>query len=223
MVSVARREAQKYRTNASRKLSSKSVKKVTPRLCAAISGGKLCIRVPAKLGDISIDFIADTGSMTSIIMPNFVNTYFVTPAVTKFRTIIGDSIKIFGRMSLSFSIPSLRRTFPFTFFIADVKDNILGLDFLNEFKITVNCDDLTLTNNITGLSTRQSLTSVEDSHLSVQVVKNDILSIENDRLRAIMEKYSDVFDDNNFDVEAKHKTVHRRETSGCKFSLNQHS
>ena len=42
--------------------------------------------------------------MTSIIMPSFVNTNFVTPTVTKL------------------SIPSLRRTFPFTFFIADVKD-----------------------------------------------------------------------------------------------------
>ena len=62
-----------------------------------------------------------------------------------------ESIKIFGRMSLSISIPSLQRTFPFTFFIADVKDNIHGLDFLNEFKITVKCDNLTLTDNITGL------------------------------------------------------------------------
>ena len=90
---------------------------------------------------------------------------------------------------------------------------ILGLDFLNEFKITVNCDNLTLTDNITSLSTRQSLTPVEDSY-SVQVVTNDFLSIENDRLRAIMEKFCDVFGDVNFDVEAKHKAVHRIETSG---------
>ena len=55
--------------------------------------------------------------------------------------------------------------------LADVKDNINGLDFLNEFNITVNCDNLTLTDNVTGLSTRQSLTPVAYSHLSVQVVK----------------------------------------------------
>ena len=134
-------------------------------------------------------------------MQSFVNTNSVTPTVTKLRTIDGESIKIFGRMSLSISIPSLRRTFPFTFFIADVKDNIHGLDFLNEFKITVKCDNLTLTDNITGLSTRQSLTPVEDSHLSVEAVNNDFLSIENDRLRAIMEKYCNVFGDVNFDVK----------------------
>ena len=206
-MSVARTKAQKHRANVSTKFSSKSVKLVTPSLCAATSGGNLCIRIAAKIGDSSIDFIADTGSMTSIIMPSYINTNFVTPTVTKLRTINRDAIKIFGRMSLSISIPSLRRTFPFTFFVADVKDNILGLDFLNEFKITVNCDNLTLIDNLTGLSTRQSLTPVDNSHLSVQGVKNDFSPIKNDRLKAIMEKCSDVFGDVNFGDEAKHKTV----------------
>ena len=64
-------------------------------------------------------------------------------------------------------------------FLADVRDNILGLDFMNEFKITVNCDNLTLNDNLTGLSTRHSLTPVDKSHSSVQVVKNDFSSIKN--------------------------------------------
>ena len=117
-------------------------------------------------------------------------------------------------MSLSISTPSLRRTFSFTFFIADVKDHILGWDFLNEFKVTTNCDNLNLIDNITSPSTRQSLTTVEDNPLSVQVVNNDSLSIEIDKIRAIMERYFDVFGDVNFGVEAKHKTVHRIEKSG---------
>ena len=37
---------------------------------------------------------------------------------------------------------------------------------------------------------------------------------KNDRLRAIMEKCSNVFGDVNFGDRAKHKTVHRIETSG---------
>ena len=180
--------------------------------------GKSFILIAPKLGVSSINFIADTGSMTSIIMPSFINTNFVTPTVTKHGTVNGDAIKIFGRMSLSISIPSLRRTFPFTFFVADVKHNILGLD-----KITVNCDNLALIDNLTGLSKRQSLTPVDSSHLSVQVVKNDFSSIKNDRLRAIREKYSDVFGDVNFGDEAKHNTVHRIETSGKPISLNQDS
>ena len=111
--------------------------------------------------------------------------------------------------------------FPFTFCIADVKNTILGLELLNEFKITVNCDNLTFTDNIAGLSTRQSLTSVEDSHLSFQGVKNDFSSIENDILRKIAETCCDVFGDLNFDVEAKHKTIHKIQTQGNMFSLNQ--
>ena len=143
-------------------------------------------------------------------MPSFINTNFVTPTVKKFRIFNGDAIKIFGRVSLSISIPSLRRTLPFTLFVADVKDNILGLDYLNEFKVTVNCDNLTLINNLTDLSTRQSLTPIDNSHTSVQIFKNDFSSIKNDRLRAFMEKYSD----DNFGDEAKHKTVSRIEIFG---------
>ena len=41
-----------------------------------------------------------------------------------------------------------------------------------------------------------------------------LLQLKNDRLKAIMEKYSDVFGDVNFDVDEKHKTVRRVETSG---------
>ena len=72
-----------------------------------------------------------------------------------------------------------------------------------------------------GLSTRQPLTPVEESQLSVQVVNNDFSTIESDRLWAIMERCSDVFGDVKFDVEAKHKTVHNIENPGNKFPLNQ--
>ena len=104
-------------------------------------------------------------------------------------------MRIFGRMPLSFLFPALRGIFPFTFFTSDVKDNFLCLEFLNEFKIIVNCHNLTLTDNLTGLSMRNTLTPNEDSRLSVQVDNNDYSSIENDKLRAILEKSSDVYCD----------------------------
>ena len=157
MVSMARSEARQKRA----KLSSKLVNFVTPSLCSATSEGILCIHIATKLEDKSIELIAVTGSMTSIIMTSCVNTNFVTPTVTRLRTFNGDSIKTFGRMSLSISILSLLcEEFFFTFFIADVKDNILGGGYLNDFKTTVTCDNLTLTDNITGLSTRQFLTPI---------------------------------------------------------------
>ena len=112
--------------------------------------------------------------MTSKFLPSFVNTNFVTPTVTKLRTVNGDSIKIFGRMSFFYFDSFFATNFFFTFFIGDVEDNIFGLDFLNVLKITLNCDDLILTDNITGLSTRQSLAPVEDSHSSVQTVNKNI-------------------------------------------------
>ena len=45
-------------------------------------------------------------------------------------------------------IPSLRRNYNFTFYIADVNDNILGLDFLKDKDININCRNLTVTDNL---------------------------------------------------------------------------
>ena len=60
-------------------------------------------------------------------------------------------IKHFWQNFDTISIFSLPRTFPFTFFIADVADKILDLDFLIKFKIKVNFYNLYLTDNITRL------------------------------------------------------------------------
>ena len=83
----------------------------------------------------------------------------------------------------------------------------------SKLQLIVITSNLTLADNITGLSTRQSLTPVEDSHLSVPVVNKDFSSIENDRITAIMENICDVFGDVSFDFEAKNKSVHKIETS----------
>ena len=85
---------------------------------------------------------------------------------------------------------------------------------MNEFKITVNCDNLALINKLTDLSTRKSLTPLDNSHISVQIVKNDFSSVKNERLRAFMENILMFFGDGNFGDEAKHKTVSRIEISG---------
>ena len=71
----------KHQANVSSKLSSNSLNQETFSLCAAISGVSLCIRI---LGDNSIDCVADTGSMTSIIIPSFDNTKFVTKTIFLF-------------------------------------------------------------------------------------------------------------------------------------------
>ena len=53
-------------------------------------------------------FIADTGSMVSIIKSTLVNTDYATPT-TNLKTVNGDRINIHGKMTLTMATPCLRR------------------------------------------------------------------------------------------------------------------
>ena len=80
--------------------------------------------------------------------------------------------------------------------------------------ITFNCSNLTLNDHLTGLSTRQCLALVDNSHLSIKVVNSVLSSVKSSRLRVIIKKFSDVFGDINFEVEEERKGYHKNEISG---------
>ena len=90
--------------------------------------------------------------MVSIIKSTLVNTDYATPTSTNLKTVNGEHIKVHGKMTLTVAIPCLRRSYNFTFYIADVNDNILGLDFLKDKDININCRNLTVTDNVTKIT-----------------------------------------------------------------------
>lgn len=70
----------------------------------------------------------------------------------------GIIIKTFGIKTLVLDL-GLRRAFRWTFLIADVRQPIIGTDFLVHFKLIINlsarklCDDITKLNVFTGIVT----------------------------------------------------------------------
>ena len=66
-------------------------------------------------------------------------------------TATGQPLRIYGEILLDVDIPSLRRSYPWTFVVADVTEPILGNDFLAAFELIVDCGAQTLTDSVTSI------------------------------------------------------------------------
>ena len=147
--------------------------------------------------------------MVSIIKSTLVNTDYATPTTTNLKTVNGDRINVHGKMTLTIVIPSLRRNYNFTLYIADVNDNILGLDFLKDKDININCRNLTVTDIVTNFTSTRNNLPAPPSHSPVLAVFLDLSQITDTALRKIMEQHSSVFGDADFITPCTHNTTHR--------------
>ena len=91
----------------------------------------------AKLGAIKLKVIVDTGASISILPTSAVNGITLNPTPISLFTANREKIKCYGQASLEIGIPSLRRSFTWTFVITDITNPLLGLDFLNNFGLIV--------------------------------------------------------------------------------------
>ena len=112
-------------------------------------------------------------------------------------------------MTLTVAIPCLRRSYNFTFYIADVNDNILGLDFLKDKDININCRNLTVTDNVTKITSTRTHSSAPPNHSPVLAVSLDLSQITDTALRQLMEQHSSIFGDADFNIPCTHSTTHR--------------
>ena len=147
--------------------------------------------------------------MVSIIKSTLVNTDYATPTTTNLKTVNGDRIIVHGKMTLTIVIPSLRRNYNFTFYIADVNDNILGLDFLKDKDINIICRNLTVTDNVTNFTSTRNNSRAPPSHSPFLAVSLDLSQITDTALREIMEQHSSIFGDADFNTPCTHNTTHR--------------
>ena len=147
--------------------------------------------------------------MVSIIKSTLVNTDYATPTTTNLKTVNGERIKVHGKMSLTIVIPSLGRNYNFTLYIADVNDNILGLDFLKHKDININCRSLTVIGNVTNFTSTRNNSPAPPSHSPVLAVSLGLSQITDTTLRKIMEQHSSVFGDADFNTPCTHNTTHR--------------
>ena len=61
------------------------------------------------------------------------------PTAVRISAANGERINVYGEITTTMGIRSLRRVFEWTFLVADVSTPLLGYDFLNHFKLIVDC------------------------------------------------------------------------------------
>ena len=201
-------KAHTQRTVISRTITRRTGKRIAPVVYAATIGDPICIRLAAQINSQKTSFIADTGSMVSINKSTLVNTEYATPTTTNLKTVNGDRIKVHGKMTLTIAIPCLRSNYNFIY-IADINDNILGLDSLKDKDININCRNLTVTDNVTIFTSTRNNSPAPRSHSPMLAVSLDLSQITDTALRGIMKQHSSIFGDADFNTPCTHNTTHR--------------
>ena len=170
-------------------------------------------QTPSRLFYVSdrssgIRFLVDTGAEVSVIPPTCTDRrnqqgHFSLQAVNN------TNIATYGARSLSLDL-GLRRTFRWVFVIADVKQPLLGADFIRHFGLLVDVRQNTLSDSTTtlcvfGLSPSPPLSSTEI--MCVQKTGDSVYSQLLSEFPAVTQAVSS-------DRPAKHSVTHHIETTG---------
>ena len=87
-----------------------------------------------------MDFLVDTGSSVSVI-PYRINAGLSLPFSGEFLAANGTTIKSAGVERITFTLPHASTLFTWKFFIAEVRQPIIGADFLTHHNLLVDCNN----------------------------------------------------------------------------------
>lgn len=93
----------------------------------------------------------DSGSTLSLLPYNSSFKLLLEPTSVLLSSASGQNIRCYGEISIPVDIKHLRRSYRWTFIVADVARPILGLDFLSDNDITIDFKNRTLIDNTTLL------------------------------------------------------------------------
>ena len=100
----------------------------------------LPLTISAKIGHSRLYFLIDTGSVISLLPPNLPElSLFLRPTSVSLQTAAGTPIQCYGEVDIILGLKHLRRSFPWSFVVADVTQPILGMDFLRSQNLLVDC------------------------------------------------------------------------------------
>lgn len=94
------------------------------------------------------------------------------PTAVNLSSASGAQIKVYGEIDVELRVRKLRRTFPFTFVVADVVNPILGLDFLSSQKLVVDCANYTLYDPKTEIKITLNTSDTETISYSISNLNN---------------------------------------------------
>ena len=153
------------------------------------------------------NFLIDTGACISLIPAKKFAHKNSIPDNPYLQAANGTPIKTFGERFLKINI-GLRRDFIFPFVIADVKNAIIGADFLSKHKLNINMSEKTITDSLTNITV-----NVHESDINV----NEIVQIDsntNGPQAELLKKYPSLTNDDNSIPPCMLEFQHEIETFG---------
>ena len=87
------------------------------------------LKISAKIGCKSYSFIIDTSSALSLLPFESDLTPFLRPTAVSLTNASGVPIQCYGEVDMDLGIQCIRRSFSWSFVVADVIHPILGTDF----------------------------------------------------------------------------------------------
>ena len=133
------------------------------------------LQINTRLGTTTLKFIVDTGASISIIPASRLNGVTLNPTPVSLTTANGEKMKCYGQANLEIGIPSLKRSFSWTF------------DFLNEFGLIIDCKNKTIYDLLTA--TKKELILNTTSPVNVVINKVELPSF----IQTSLDKYPEIF------------------------------
>ena len=144
------------------------------------------LQINTRLGTTTLKFRVDTGASISIIPASRLNGVMLNPTPVSLTTANGEKIKCHGQANLEIGIPSLKRSFSWTFVVADITNPLLGFDFLNEFGLIIDCKNKTIYDPLTA--TKKELVLNTTSPVNVVINKVELPSF----IQTSLDKYPEI-------------------------------
>lgn len=154
-----------------------------------------------------IRFLVDSGACISVLPKSFIKSKINLNVNTNYNLYAanGSKIKTYGTKVLTLDL-KLRRSFKWSFVVCDVGQPILGVDFLNHFKLILDINGRCLVDKITNLAIRGTI--VNHFEPTISTLRNDHPVYE------ILKKYPDILKPMSFKEAPRHSVYHYIETKG---------
>lgn len=166
-----------------------------------IDSHRLCV-TDRKSG---INFLIDTGANVSVLPVNRVNPKNRRECKYKLFAANNTEIKTYGTSDLELNL-GLRRAFKWTFIISDVKQAILGADFLRTHKLLVDLYNKKLIDVLTKLQANGTVVKYDEPSITSIQVDNPY--------RDLLGKYPEITKPICYTGKTSHSVVHHIETTG---------
>ena len=156
-------------------------------------------------------FLVDTGAEVSVVPPSRTERLHRRLDLN-LQAVNNTTIAIYGIRSLTLDL-RLRRTFQWAFVVADVKQPIIGADFLKHFGLLVDMRHNQLSDSATQLMV-QGISSPTPFPPGISILPKDL----NNDFLALLARFPTVTQASFSDTTSKHNVRHHIETTGSPVS-----